>query len=273
MDVVDYVGVVALFYWIAGLILVGCSLALGKVRAIVSYGKHARGWVAKRQPPAIVHSLLIKGTVPNKVAWTSLYSIGLVINSVLIREYFYLKDMNLRSLSTAIMFEIHVARRLIECIYVHVFTPRYLPLFHYAAAVSFYFFAPLTPFLDALLYPAVPSPSQVAAAAILFSAASLMQCFVHIRLAESRALGGSKYGVPRGGLFELVASPHYTAEIVMYTAFLIASNGLGFFAFLNWLWVFGNLAQSALETNAWYQRTFVKSMLPPRRKALIPHIL
>mmetsp|Transcript_12408 Transcript_12408/g.37859 ORF Transcript_12408/g.37859 Transcript_12408/m.37859 type:complete len:285 (+) Transcript_12408:176-1030(+) len=273
MDVLDYIGVLTIFYWIAGSMLGVVSAVSPRLRAALSYGKHTRGWAA-RNPSPVVHALLIRGTVPNKLAWTSFYATGLILNTALFKEYFSIRGLQWRNLAAAIMFEFHVFRRLLECVFVHKFAPRYLPLLHYAAATSFYFFTPLTPLLDTLLHPGTPSPSRVAAAVILFSAASLLQCLVHMRLADTKPLAGrSKYGIPRGGLFELVAAPHYTAEICIYWALYLASNGTGLFALLNGLCVLSNLLQIALETNNWYKRTFPQSLLPPNRKALFPLIL
>eukprot|EP00188_Purpureofilum_apyrenoidigerum_P001469 Plantae.Rhodophyta-Purpureofilum_apyrenoidigerum.ctg18065.p1 GENE.Plantae.Rhodophyta-Purpureofilum_apyrenoidigerum.ctg18065~~Plantae.Rhodophyta-Purpureofilum_apyrenoidigerum.ctg18065.p1 ORF type:complete len:285 (+),score=26.61 Plantae.Rhodophyta-Purpureofilum_apyrenoidigerum.ctg18065:142-996(+) len=273
MDALDYIGIVTILYWIAGLLLGTLSAISPKLRAALSYGKHMRGWTA-RSPSPIIHALLIRGTVPNKLAWTSFYATGLIINTVLLREYFSIRGLQWRNLSAAIMFEFHVTRRLLECLYVHNFASRYLPLLHYAAAISFYFFTPMTPLLDMLLHPGTPSPSRVAAAVIMFSAGSLLQCLVHIRLADTKGIAGSsKYGVPRGGLFELVAAPHYTAELCIFCAFYLASNGTGLFALLNLMCVLVSLSQVAIETNNWYKRTFPQSLLPPRRRSIFPLIL
>lgn len=51
-----------------------------------------------------------------------------------------------------------------------------------------------------------------------FVVAGLTQSYYHWCLARVKGLGGNlgKYGVPRGGLFEYVACPHYLCEIIVY---------------------------------------------------------
>lgn len=219
MDLLDYVGVITILFYLSSIVVTLLSLVFRPLRSMMSYGKHSRGWVSRRAPPVLIHALVIRGTVANRLAWTSFYAIGLTINTVLLFGHIYESSLSWAALSPSIMLECQFARRLLECIFVHKFTNRYIPLLHYAFGVSFYFFTPLVPYLDEMLYSRAPSPSRIVTAAILFSAASLLQCLVHIRLADSKSQGGNvKYGVPRGGLFELVAAPHYNAEVVIYTA-------------------------------------------------------
>lgn len=77
-------------------------------------------------------------------------------------------------------------------------------------------------------------------------------------------------GIPKGGWFELVSSPHYTAEIVIYSSLLL----------LEWdsmtmvcpcAFVLIVLSLSARQMHSWYCRKF--DDYPTERKIIIPYIL
>jgi protein-S-isoprenylcysteine O-methyltransferase Ste14 len=87
-------------------------------------------------------------------------------------------------------------------------------------------------------------------------------------LRAMRRGGDTGYGVPRGGLYELVSCPNYLGEIVEWFGWALASwspAGLAFAAY-----TCANLAPRALTHHAWYQRTFHD--YPARRRALIPFL-
>ena len=60
------------------------------------------------------------------------------------------------------------------------------------------------------------------------------------------------YGVPRGGLFGWVASPHYLGEILSFVGYAMMSDLLPVWG--NALVVSAYLASSANTTLKWYQR-------------------
>lgn len=64
------------------------------------------------------------------------------------------------------------------------------------------------------------------------------------------------YAVPHGDWFEIVSSPHYLAEIVIYAGILVASGGMDLTIWLLFGSVVTNLVFSAAETHRWYKRKF-----------------
>ena len=113
-----------------------------------------------------------------------------------------------------------------------------------------------------------------------------------------------KYHIPRGGLFQYVSCPHYLAEILIYTSFLLLLRDIDSRSLLllpaewncgpslllcesTWwqalnslkvwkagallLWVTTNLSVSAWNSHSWYLDTFQESY-PENRKALIPFV-
>uniref|UniRef100_A0A1A9WM31 Polyprenal reductase n=1 Tax=Glossina brevipalpis TaxID=37001 RepID=A0A1A9WM31_9MUSC len=76
--------------------------------------------------------------------------------------------------------------------------------------------------------------------------------------------------MPRGGLFEMVSSPHMFFEIQIYVAVM----GI-LYQSLTWklivIWVTGNQIVNALLTHKWYKENFKN--YPKNRKAIIPFLL
>ncbi|KAJ7537554.1 hypothetical protein O6H91_11G011200 [Diphasiastrum complanatum] len=80
---------------------------------------------------------------------------------------------------------------------------------------------------------------------------------------------GSTYAIPFGDWFEVVSSPHYLAEIVIYGGIFIASGGTDLTIILLFIWVVSNLLLAGLETHKWYQSKFDNY---PKRWAIFPLI-
>lgn len=77
------------------------------------------------------------------------------------------------------------------------------------------------------------------------------------------------YGIPHGGLFDLIACPNYFAEIIEWLGFAVMTLSPAAFAFL--LWTAANLIPRALVHRRWYSQHF--DNYPPERRAIFPGIL
>ncbi len=118
-----------------------------------------------------------------------------------------------------------------------------------------------------------PGSGIIPAARVGLGMALFIVGFVtHVRAdAELRSLrenGNGGYAVPRGGLFEYVASPNYLGEIVEWTGWALATwslAGLGFALF-----TMANLVPRAHANRTWYLDTFPD--YPRQRKRLIPFV-
>ncbi|XP_012573247.2 polyprenal reductase 2 isoform X1 [Cicer arietinum] len=80
-----------------------------------------------------------------------------------------------------------------------------------------------------------------------------------------------EYVIPRGDWFEIVSSPHYLSEMVIYASFVVATGGSNLTIWLLFVFVVTNLAFAAVETHRWYRRKFED--YPSSRFAVIPFIL
>lgn len=91
----------------------------------------------------------------------------------------------------------------------------------------------------------------------------------NLRSKDELARAEKVYRIPRGGGFELVSSPSYLGELMMWTGFAIFTWGLpGVFILAI---TAANLVPRALTTHRWYLARF--DDYPRARKALIPYLL
>ncbi|KAL5855990.1 hypothetical protein ACOSQ4_005792 [Xanthoceras sorbifolium] len=80
----------------------------------------------------------------------------------------------------------------------------------------------------------------------------------------------NEYVIPFGDWFELVSSPHYLAEIVIYAGLLVASGGADLTIWLLFGFVVANLAFAAADTHRWYLQKF--DNYPSNRRAIVPFV-
>jgi protein-S-isoprenylcysteine O-methyltransferase Ste14 len=114
-----------------------------------------------------------------------------------------------------------------------------------------------------------PLPAvRIGAGVALFLAGFLTHVLADRDLRQLRKPGDVGYKVPRGGLFELVASPNYFGEIVEWTGWALATWSLPGLAFA--LFTAANLVPRAHAHRQWYRQTFAD--YPPERKRVIPFV-
>ena len=76
------------------------------------------------------------------------------------------------------------------------------------------------------------------------------------------------YKIPRGGLFELVACPHYLFEIIMFLGLAMIAQTV--FALAVAFSTAAYLAGRSCATRRWYASKFED--FPARNKALVPYV-
>lgn len=104
--------------------------------------------------------------------------------------------------------------------------------------------------------------------AAVFVAGFLVHMLADRTIRKLRRAGEGGYGIPEGGLFRWVSSPHYLGEIVQWAGWAVMTWSLAGLAFA--LFTFCNLAPRALSNHRWYRERFAD--YPPGRKVLIPGI-
>ncbi|KAG8454415.1 hypothetical protein GDO86_000874 [Hymenochirus boettgeri] len=179
---------------------------------------------------------------------------------------------------------LHSLRRLLECVFVSVFSRGVIHLVQYCFGLGYYFVLGITVFshypldrktglsLDDFL-------SQICwyhiLGLLIYIWSSVHQFRCHSILADLRKNSSGEvahlnHAVPSGHWFEKVSCPHYFAELLIYTSIAIV---FGFSSITWWLvviYVFCNQALAAILCHEFYHDKF--DSYPVHRKAFIPYI-
>ncbi|XLR13503.1 hypothetical protein S83_041441, partial [Arachis hypogaea] len=65
-----------------------------------------------------------------------------------------------------------------------------------------------------------------------------------------------EYAIPHGDWFEIVSSPHYLSEMIIYGSFVVATGGSDLTIWLLLVFVLANLSFAAVKTHRWYHQKF-----------------
>lgn len=117
-------------------------------------------------------------------------------------------------------------------------------------------------------------PIWTAVGYALFAVGMLGNFYHHYLLTTLRKEGVSnekQYTPPVGGMFGMVASPHYLFELIIWLGISCVAQQTN--AFLVLLSMASYLAARAQNTNDYYSSTFTPEEWPRARKAIIPFII
>lgn len=176
-----------------------------------------------------------------------------------------------------------VFRRLFECFFVSVYSDAKMSIIHYGFGLFFYVAVGISLILEAPGFLANGTVSFTGAwftpGHILGTALFLYGWYIelesHLILADIRKpkqgeVMKNKYSIPEGGLFDLVSSPHYFGEIIMYFAICFVYGWHNYTFITAFVTVLVNQIMAALMSHEWYHNTF--KSYPSKRKVLIPYI-
>ena len=169
----------------------------------------------------------------------------------------------------------HFAKRCIETLFVH----RYSGTMPLAASVGIGAYYTLVSAAIASLRCATPQPQAAALGVALFVVGSLGNLYHHWLLATLRPASSSSapaaaadrvktYQVPTGGLFSMVAMPHYLFELVAWLGIAVASQHLN--AFLVFSAMASYLAGRSVASSRWNAANIPN--YPRDRRHLVPGI-
>lgn len=149
----------------------------------------------------------------------------------------------------------HYVKRLLETFYVHKFSHATMPVFNLFKNCAYYWgFAAFVAYF--VNHPLFTSPPLAQAYwALAFSMACQFANFrCHIILANLRPAGTKGYVIPRGFLFDWITCPNYTAEILGWVGFTVATQTVAAAIFT--LVGAAQMAQWALGKHARLRKTF-----------------
>ncbi|XP_058049517.1 polyprenol reductase isoform X3 [Ahaetulla prasina] len=176
---------------------------------------------------------------------------------------------------------VNSCRRLKECLHVSIYSGGVIHFAHYCFGLFYYVLVGFTVLCQ------VPANGREGKAhsltvrwyhvlgLVMFCWASAHQHRCHVILANLRKDKSGKvssldHSIPFGDWFEMVSSPHYFAEFLIYTSMAVT---FGFYNLTWWLvvtYVFFNQAVSAVLCHEYYLNKF--KHYPKYRKAYIPFI-
>ena len=167
---------------------------------------------------------------------------------------------------------VHFLKREFETLFIHKFSRPTMPLTNLFKNCGYYW-----TFGAVIGYPlcsptyAPPGETQVHIGLAIFVLSEFGNLICHIMLSRLRPADGSKKRpIPKGFLFDLVACPNYTFEILSWVGFSIMTQIP--FAYLFTLVGFAQMADWALKKHKEYKKTYDKEYISLKRKAMIPFL-
>jgi len=119
----------------------------------------------------------------------------------------------------------HYTKRILETFFVHSFSHATMPLANLVRNCAYYwtFAAYVSYFVNHPLYTPPPA-NQTYIALVLSMLCQLANWRCHVILANLRAPGVTGYVIPKGFLFDFITCPNYTAEILGWVGFTVATQ-------------------------------------------------
>ena len=162
------------------------------------------------------------------------------------------------NLSELVLYEIHCLRRLLECLLMTHFGTSTMHITGFLVGLVHYTLVPLCLLLNQdNVYSKMYHNNSFVLSLVLYIMGSLIQCHAHyvLYLIKQNNHNQGQYGFPTGGGFEYVATPHYTAEIVIYFSWFVC-GGPSIAKGCMVLWVMSNLSVVADTQYRWYCEHF-----------------
>jgi very-long-chain enoyl-CoA reductase len=167
----------------------------------------------------------------------------------------------------------HFLKRELETLFVHKFSRPTMPLNNLFKNCAYYW-----SFGAIIGYPlcapsfAAPGELQVYIGLAIFLLSELGNLKCHLMLSNMRPKEGAQdRSIPRGFLFELVACPNYTFEVLSWVGFSIMTNLI--FSYLFTFVGFLQMTEWAIKKHKGYKKTYDKEYTQLRRKAIVPFVI
>jgi 3-oxo-5-alpha-steroid 4-dehydrogenase 1 len=212
-------------------------------------------------------------TINNKLGWMLMEAPSLLIMAGFLGWGTYSRS-SLVWLLFALWILHYINRTLVYPLRIRA-TPKRMPL---VIALSAVFFNVVNAGLNGYYLAELAPPERYGAAwlqtpsfvvgAVLFAAGMAINWWSDTILIRLRRPGETGYKIPRGFLFEYVASPNLFGEIVEWIGFALMAWNLPALSFA--VWTLANLVPRAKNHYDWYRRTFPD--FPKDRKVVVPWV-
>jgi protein-S-isoprenylcysteine O-methyltransferase Ste14 len=91
---------------------------------------------------------------------------------------------------------------------------------------------------------------------VLYAVASYHQTRCNFLLAKQKRANNMKHVIPRGDWFDVVRSPLYTTEMMLYAGFILVTGGTTAMLYLVSAWVVANQVLLATISSQWVEDKF-----------------
>lgn len=201
--------------------------------------------------------------IPTRLGMTIVY--GLPLAALFAGAAPYLSSPDAYQVLVFFALVLHFVKRLLESWFLH----RYSGPMNLLTAIAIACFYSLTSFLPVYInrQPVSGVDGLVLAGFVVLLAGETLNFIHHKILADFRRTH-LEYVVPHGGLFNLVACPHYLFEIVSWFGLFLIFRHLSMFLFFLFMALY--LTARSLRTLHWYRERF--PAFPPGRKAILPFL-
>ncbi|XP_071504267.1 polyprenal reductase-like [Diadema antillarum] len=193
--------------------------------------------------------------------------------------------VDLLSITIAIMvIVVHAFRRILECLFVSVYSKSNMHVAHYLAGIFFYSLQGFSIIGEGPQVHSEGVPHTMSemmknlrvnhiVGVLVFLWASWHHHRAHEIFASLRSTAKdvNRHMIPRGDWFEYVSCPHYLAEILIYISLGLILGPAQQTWWLVLAFVVSNQTAASLEVHRWYRAKFED--YPKDRKAFIPFIL
>lgn len=214
-----------------------------------------------------------KFKVPSRVGMVLIYAPSLFVAVLAIHSFqAEASSGNGREMVTRILLAIHFGKRVLECLFLHVYSGTmdgdalFIPIFYALQTINICYQQS-----NVTDYRQPTADLMYSCGLMLFVVGQLGNLYHHNILANlrkgDRASKANKYVLPTGGFFEYVTMPHYFFEIVAWIGLACVTQQLN--VFLNALSMTSYLAGRAQSTTLWYKERLA---YPPERRHLIPFV-
>jgi very-long-chain enoyl-CoA reductase len=128
----------------------------------------------------------------------------------------------------SVMWLFHYGKRLFETVFVHIFSHGTMPLRNLFKNSSYYWgFAAVIAWSVASRASDFDSISAGQAVAVIaFILCEIVNGYCHLALRWMRPKGSKEHVLPKGFLFDAIACPNYTAEILAWVSFAVFARGI-----------------------------------------------
>lgn len=107
---------------------------------------------------------------------------------------------------------------------------------------------------------------------VVFIVASDHQTRCNYLLAHQKRANDMKHVLPRGDWFQIVRSPLYTTELMLYAAFVLVTGGTTTMLYLVSAWVLGNQLLLAHLSSQWIEDKFRDRLDELPKWKLLPYV-